>query len=295
MTGKSSLLFGMIAVAGIVSHAVEADVKKREVDSRPDLVVRDIRLNDTCQIMVTLGNAGPGAVPDAAYSMSPPGSSGVQMYRNGQPWGGIVLGGFDAAKQTKPPGGTAQHLWFPGAINLRLTPGVHTLKVTVDNNNTVKERIETNKTLERQVTCRPRLPDLVVRDIRLNEQCQIVLTLANIGSGPVPVDAYSLNPPRTGIQMYKGNQPWGGIVLGGFDAAKQTQPPGGSAQHVWFPGAANLKLGPGNYSLRAVVDTNNHVTESNEGNNSLTREVSCGRRPPTIPGGSTPGTVAPGR
>jgi len=109
----------LLSLFGITAHVASADV-------RPDLVVRDLRLNDTCQIMVTLGNAGPGAVPDAAYSLSPPGSSGIQMYRNGQPWGGIVLGGFDAAKQTKPAGGTAQHLWFPGAANLRLTPGAHT-------------------------------------------------------------------------------------------------------------------------------------------------------------------------
>ncbi len=287
MVRKSSIALAALSVSGIVSSGALADI-------RPDLVVRDIRLNDTCQIMVTLGNAGRGAVPDSAYSMSPPGSSGVQMYRNGQPWGGIVLGGFDAAKQTKPPGGSAQHLWFPGAANLKLTPGVHTLKLTVDNNNSVKESNETNNTLERQVTCRPRLPDLVVRDIRLNAQCQIVVTLSNIGSGPVPDDAFSLNPPRTTIQMYKGNQPWGGIVLGGFDPGKQVKAPGGSAQHVWFPGAANLKLGPGVHTLKVDVDGSHHVTESNEGNNSRTERVSCGGTA-TVPGDRTPGRLAPGR
>lgn len=288
MTRKHSFALGALAVSAIVYGGALAD-------TRPDLVVREIRLNDTCQIMVTLGNAGPGVVPDAAYGMGTRGSSGIQMYRNGQPWGGIVLGGFDAAKQTKPAGGSAQHLWFPGAANLKLTPGMHALKVTVDNNNAVKESNETNNTLERQVTCRPRLPDLVVRDIQLNAQCQIVVTLANIGAGPVPDDAFSLNPPRTSIQMYKGNQPWGGIVLGGFDPGKQVKAPGGSAQHVWFPGAANLKLGPGVHTLKVNVDGSNHVTESNEGNNNLTRRVTCGRTPPTIPGGAAPGTVAPGR
>ncbi len=288
MVRKSSIALAALSVSGIVSSGALADI-------RPDLVVRDIRLNDTCQIMVTLGNAGRGAVPDSAYSMSPPGSSGVQMYRNGQPWGGIVLGGFDAAKQTKPPGGSAQHLWFPGAANLKLTPGVHTLKLTVDNNNSVKESNETNNTLERQVTCRPRLPDLVVRDIRLNAQCQIVVTLSNIGSGPLPDDAYSMSPPRTAIQMYKGNLAWGGIVLGGFDPAKQAKNPGGSATWTWFPGAANLKLGPGVHTLKVIVDNHNHVVESNEGNNALTRQVSCGRGvPPTVPG-TPPGRVAPGR
>jgi hypothetical protein len=289
MNGKQRVVTAVAVISGLL--ALEALAQ----DRRPDLIVRDIRLDENCKILVTISNASANPVPDSAYSLSPPGSSGIQMYRNGQPWGGIVLGGFDAAKQTKPPGGSAQHPWFPNAANLKLTPGVHALKVTVDNNNAVKESNETNNTLERRVECRPRLPDLVVRDIRLNEQCQILVTLSNVGSGPVPNDAYSLSPPRTPIQMYKDGQPWGGIVLGGFDSAKQTQPPGGSAQHLWFPGAANLKLTPGTHTLKVDVDGSNHVAESNEGNNSLTRRVTCGRTPPTVPGGATPGRLAPGR
>jgi len=286
MINKNRVFLGSLVLTGLLVEAAQAAPP-------PDLVVRDLRANENCQIVVTVSNIGRGPVPDSAYGLATRGSSSLQMYNGTKPWGGIVLGGFDAAKQTRPPGGSAQHLWFPGAANLKLTPGVHTLKLTVDSNKAVKESNEANNTLVRRVTCRPRLPDLVVRDIRLNAQCQIVVTLANIGSGSVPDAGFSLNPPRTSVQMYRNGQPWGGIVLGGFDPAKQVKAPGGSAQHIWFPGAANLKLAPGVHSLKVVVDGSHHVTESNEGNNSLTRRVSCGRSTPTVPG--TPGTVAPGR
>jgi hypothetical protein len=247
---------------------------------RPDLVPTDISVNTDCRIVITLKNNGPGVVPDAGFSMSPPGSSGVQMYNDNQPWGGIVLGALDPSKSLKPVGGTLTHTWFPGAANLKLSPGMHTVKVTVDNNNSIAESNEGNNSLTKQVSCNEAKPDLVPTNLSLSQDCHIVLTLKNAGGGAVPNTAYG--SPGSGIQMYNNGQPWGGIILSGFDPSKQVQPAGGQLTKDWFPGAANLKLSPGTHTVKVDVDNNNNVAESNEGNNSLTKQLTCGRTPPVI-------------
>jgi hypothetical protein len=121
-----------------------------------------------------------------------------------------------------------------------------------------------------------KLPDLIVRDIRLVKNCKIQVTIRNIGTAGVPDSYYDL-PNAVGVQMYKGTQPWGGIILKGFDPAGHLKSPGGTATHIWFPGAANLNLPAGTHTLKVIVDHSNVLTEMNEGNNSLTRRVRCKR------------------
>jgi hypothetical protein len=256
----------------------------------PDLAATDLGVNAECQVVVKFRNNGPGVVPDAAFALSPPGSS-VQMYKDNQPWGGIVLGGIDPQKHLKPAGGTLTHTWFPGAANLKLPPGTHSVRVVVDNNNVVKESNEQNNTLTRRLTCRQPLPDLVPIKLGLNAACQIVVTLKNNGPGAVPAAAYGTNPPGSSVQMYSDNQPWGGIVLIGVDPQKQLVPAGGTVTHTWFPGAANLKLSPGTHSVKIVVDKNNVVAEGNEQNNTLAQRLTCGK----IGGLKAPEKLAPVR
>lgn len=265
---------------------LKPDVKTVEVKpaQKPDLVPTDITVNADCRIVVSFKNNGPGTVQDAAFAFNPPGSA-VQMYNDGQPWGGIVLGGIDPSKNLKPAGGTVTHTWFPGAANLKLSPGIHSIKVDVDNNNKVAESNEGNNSLTKRVSCEAAKPDLVPTDLSLTPDCHVVLTLKNNGPGAVPVSAYG--SPGSGIQMYNDGQPWGGIILSGFDPSKQVQPAGGAVTKPWFPGAANLKLSPGVHAIKVDVDNNNNVAEANEGNNSLTRRLTCGQRPnvETIPKG----------
>jgi hypothetical protein len=258
------------------------EVKEIKV-ARPDLQATDMTVNADCVIVVHFRNNGPGAIPDANFSTSPPSNSGIQMYRNGAPWGGVVLGAMDPGKALKPAGGTLTFNWFPG---LKLTPGTHTVKVDVDNDNKIVESNEGNNTLTKQLSCNAPVPDLQPTDLSLTPDCHIVLTVRNNGPGAVADAAYGPPPSSAGIQMYSDGAPWGGIILGGFDAGKQTKPAGGVATHPWFPGAANLKLAPGTHTVKVDVDNTNKVAESNEGNNSLTKQLSCnGKLTPVVPGG----------
>ena len=119
-------------------------------------------------------------------------------------------------------------------------------------------------------------PDLVVRDIKLVDDCKIEVTIRNIGEAGVPDSSYNL-PNAVGVQMFNGSQAWGGIILSGFDPQGHLKSPGGTATHIWFPNADNLKLGNGSHAIRVIVDNNNKLPESNETNNSMTKTLTCNK------------------
>lgn len=119
-----------------------------------------------------------------------------------------------------------------------------------------------------------KLPDLMVRDIKLVKGCKIQVTLKNIGTAGVPSSYYDL-PNAVGVQMYNGGKPWGGIILKGFDPAGKLKSPGGTATHIWFPDAANLDLGGGTHIIKVEVDNGKVLTELSETNNTLTRSLTC--------------------
>ncbi len=121
----------------------------------PDLVVSDIRAKEDpkgCFLQVTMKNAGPGAIPDEFYKRQPP-RVAIQMYNGNKPWGGTVLFGFDPGKRIQKPGGSVTWDWFPGAKNLRLAPGYHTIKVVADNNKELPEANENNNSLTKRISC----------------------------------------------------------------------------------------------------------------------------------------------
>ena len=138
-------LFRMSVVAVLLSPVwVAAQIYT--FNPLPDLAPVDISLGGDCRIMVTLTNNGPAMMPSSAY-VGP--ATGIQMYKDGAPWGGNALQGVDPAKALQPPGGSVNYLWFGGAVtpNLLVTPGQHTIRVEVDNNNIVLESNEANNNL----------------------------------------------------------------------------------------------------------------------------------------------------
>ena len=117
----------------------------------PDLQVTKMWLGNNCQINITIKNNGPGKLKLSAYDMH--NGAAIQMYKKNKPWGGIRLGAIDKSKVLVNPGATITHVWFPGAVNLKLPAGGTILKVIVDNNNVVKETNELNNSLTKKVNC----------------------------------------------------------------------------------------------------------------------------------------------
>lgn len=240
---------------------------------RPDLTILKITVDRNCNLAVVVRNNGPGPLPNFVYTNHHPKSAGVFVWINGKSWGGTSIWKFDPTRKLQRPGGQATYI-----SRYKVSSPVD-VKAVVDRWNDVKEANERNNVQTRKrLSCGSsggqKLPDLVVRDIRLIKNCKIQVTIANIGTAGVPSSYYD-NPDAVAVQMYKGSQPWGGIILSGFDPAGKLKSPGGVATHVWFPLAANLNLSPGTHSIKVIVDVGGVLTELNETNNSLTRRVSC--------------------
>jgi hypothetical protein len=242
---------------------------------KPDLTIVKITTARDCKLAVVVRNNGPGILPNYVYSKHHPKSAGVFVYINGKNWGGKSIWKFDPGRKLQKPGGTATCV-----LNYKVGPPID-VKAVVDLWNDVKETNERNNTrVRKRLSCRGgggqarKMPDLIVRDIRLVKGCKIQVTVKNIGNAGVPASYYNL-PNAVGVQMYKNGNPWGGIILSGFDPGGNLKSPGGAATHIWFPKAANLNLGAGVHSLKVVVDNNKKLAESNETNNSLTRRVNC--------------------
>lgn len=117
----------------------------------PDLIVKDLELIGDCKIKVTIANIGNAGVPDSGYDLK--NGAAIQMYRFGQPWGGIRLGAIDPTKLLKTPGNSVSWVWFPAASNLNLTPGIHSIRVVADNNNAVVESDENNNSRTERLSC----------------------------------------------------------------------------------------------------------------------------------------------
>ena len=117
----------------------------------PDLLVSRIDLVDGCGIQLTLTNAGTGTVPDTAYH--PTSGATLQMRADGLAWGGLRLLGADPSRLLQTSGASVTHRWFPGTPNLELSPGLHQLEATIDQNGVVAEAIESNNTRRQRVAC----------------------------------------------------------------------------------------------------------------------------------------------
>ena len=153
LVGASVNLPDEVSEANVTNNTMKRKLgcKLRVLLRLPDLTVTDIRLVKGCKILVIIKNIGNAGVPASYYDN--PDAVGVQMYNGTKPWGGMILKMFDPAGKLKSPGGVASHVWFPGAANLNLSPGIHTLNVMVDVHKKLKESNETNNELTKHVKC----------------------------------------------------------------------------------------------------------------------------------------------
>jgi len=244
----------------------------------PDLVVQNIRLIKDCKIEVTIANRGRTGVPARGYHRTR--GVAIQMYRGAKPWGGIRLFAVDPGKKLMKPRSVVRFIWFPRAANLNLRPGIHPLKVTVDNNNAVRESNEGNNTLAKRVVCRRGgggRPDLVIRNILLDRSCNVVVQVRNIGRGKVPNKVWTVHKPTSSsVYLRINGRGWGGATIWKFNPSKSLQPAGGGATY-----RSKLKV-TGTAAVKATIDHTKQVAESNEGNNAMIKRLIC-RKPGKLP------------
>ena len=281
MKRSALVVMGIVVVLVVVLAAGTIPAQGKIL---PDLKVKSITLTKDCQIKVTLKNVGNGVIPASIYSGDHP-ISIVQMYKDNQPHGGMMLRSFDPKGLLRMPGGVASKVWFPNTPNLAFGSGTHVIEVVVDKDNAITESREYNNSLTRRLTCNP---DLIVSNIELTGDCWVKVTLKNIGGGGVPDSAYWGNPSDDAdMQLYKASKikpygniygamlPFGGANLNIFDPSGLLRTPGASVSNVCFPRMTTMQLSPGAYLIKVVVDSNNEIVESNENNNSRQKKLIC--------------------
>jgi len=115
-----------------------------------------------------------------------------------------------------------------------------------------------------------KLPDLIITDISLDQDCNVVVKVKNAGPGSLPDEVWTVPTPESaGVYLYKDDATWGGASIWKFDPGKSLQPSGGTATFT-----STLKIS-GSAKIKAVVDLHKKVAEANEGNNSRTEKLTC--------------------
>ncbi len=113
---------------------------------------------------------------------------------------------------------------------------------------------------------RQELPDLVVTDLTVNDQCRPVVTLRNAGTAPLwPAYDYTAS---IGVQFYKDSSAFGGWGIGAADV-EALRLPGGTLTKTFPP------FIEGTMNITVIVDQENKVAEIDEANNTSTRTLEC--------------------
>jgi subtilisin family serine protease len=119
--------------------------------------------------------------------------------------------------------------------------------------------------------------DLVVKNLRLDVACRIVVTVANVGRGTVPDSIWAART-ASGLSVTVDGKPFAGAPIWSFDPTKQLQAPGGSVEFVTTQGVT------GSVTVEATIDDRGQVSEANENNNHATAKLFCANTRVFAPG-----------
>jgi Subtilase family/CARDB len=115
-------------------------------------------------------------------------------------------------------------------------------------------------------------PDLAIKSIAADASCHIVVIAVNNGPGSVPDSVWTTKTPASSsVYLTINGTGWGGATIWSFDAARHLQTAGGSATYT---SSYTVK---GSVTVQATVDRTAQVAETNEGNNSSTATLTCGK------------------
>jgi hypothetical protein len=126
------------------------------------------------------------------------------------------------------------------------------------------------KTNQKPTIANP-LPDLIVKDVSLTNNCSIKFAIQNIGQAGVAATTY-LNTSKGFLKIYDGTKLLVDMSLKDADPYKRLRNAGGSEFGVALPANYNPA---GTHAIKVVIDEINIVTESNENNNTLTKTLAC--------------------
>ena len=111
------------------------------------------------------------------------------------------------------------------------------------------------------------LPNLIITNIHLDENCKALVLMKNQGEGALPTYFWKKNMPV--LKLFKDNQLWGEVDIRFFDYKQALSPAGGEA--VYNTG---LKVF-GSANIKAMVHTEARVFEEDKTDNSKEVVLTC--------------------
>lgn len=252
---------------------LDKDVE-RQFKVHPDLVVKDLALNDNKQVVVTVANQGKGALHLAKWHDKGP-EAVTLVVKAGTRNYGVTLPGLDPDYALRRSGGSVSYTFE------RLTVKKATrITATIDKGNKVIEENEHNNSLTKtlgglkvagvtpmKVTRQTGKPDLVVRSIRLDSQKRVIIEVKNAGTTGLAPSLWTNSQGSPWLDLKMNGNGWARVALIGMDPHKKLARPGGVTRYN-----TNYVLGQ-SVRIDAVIDVTDVVGESNEQNNRLSKTI----------------------
>jgi len=226
--------------------------KKRK--KKPDLAVTEMTRTPDGRVKLTIANEGPGYMPPQVWNEPPHPSCKAVLYRNGKPWMQTTIRDMDPDGQ----------LFYPDCFIVHTTrslpAGTSKLRLVLDPGGRVREKRTGNNVMAR--TFKLGRPNLTVSRLSLTPGGRVQIGLKNLGPGDLPEQVWS-SKAGCSLSVYRGGEFWGGANLRVIDPEKRLKRQGGG-----FIYTSNLRVRD-QAEIKAVVDKENRVIESNELDNTL--------------------------
>jgi subtilase family serine protease len=245
-----------LIAAGACQQQEEEPLETTE--AMPDLAVSDV----SCMggnLYISIINQGEAGLPEEWHGV-------MSLYIDGANQEDIVL----EEPTSMENGGIAE----PGGISRFLIPYDIPQPVRVDLYVDYAEQIdesnEENNSLENEFIGPCLLPDLTIEDIYLDENCQVVAVVKNLGPGSVPQQLWQRKEmPECTLKLFLNEEEYCVRTFFEFDPEEKLAPVEGTAA---FP--SDMKITEES-TVTAVIDCLDIVNEQNKDNNTMTKTLNC--------------------
>ena len=229
----------------------------------PDLTVKSIECREG-KLFFSLVNEGNRPLPDDWVALA-------SLYIDGDVQEDVVLNEPTAIKDggIPEPGGASEFLTVFDIDK------IIRVDLYVDYTKEIEETDEENNSAENVYIEPCDLPDLVIESMSLNEDCYVVVKVANQGKVSLPVTVWDVDDEENcGLTLFMGEKEWGKKRLWEIDPTQSLDVPGGSVSYT-----SELKV-DGQADITAEIDAMGMIYESDEENNRKKESLTCGNSQP---------------
>jgi hypothetical protein len=224
----------------------------------PDLTVKSIECREG-KLFFALANEGTGSLPEDWTAMA-------SIYLDGVIQEDVFLNEPTAIKDggIQEPGGTSEYLTVFDVDK------IVRVDFYLDYTKAISESDEKNNSVENIYIEPCALPDLIIENVSLNEDCYVVIDITNQGKGSLPVTVWDVNNAENcGMTLSINDQEWNKKNLWEIDLNRSLDVPGGSVTYT-----SDLKV-EGQAEIMAEIDGMGMITESDEDNNRKKESLTC--------------------